>query len=324
MNILISRCCNRRCSFCFARQRLGKQAAEGGDPFMSRENLRKVMNILKQSGDMVLKLLGGEPTLHPEFGEIVQEALDGGFRVHVFTNGIMPAKKVDFLAELPDEKISLLCNVSLQANDTPRQKEMVAYTLQRLNTKSKLGITITSFDDDFNYISETIDRYGLQRRVRVGIAQPIVGRTNDFLHPSRYREVGSYIVALAEKFYADNILIGFDCGMTLCMFSEAELGRLFTISDGFRMLCSPIIDIGTNLDVWHCFPLSEVMITRLEKFSNRNEMVAFYEKHTKPYRSIGCKPECIQCRFFRSNQCNGGCLAHAMNSLNKKPIGHLA
>lgn len=68
---------------------------------------------------------------------------------------------------------------------------MVAYTLQRLNTKSKLGITITSFDDDFNYISETIDRYGLQRRVRVGIAQPIVGRTNDFLHPSRYREVGA-------------------------------------------------------------------------------------------------------------------------------------
>ena len=324
MNILISRYCNRRCSFCFAQQRLGKQAAEGGDTFMSRENLRKVMKTLKQSGDMVLKLLGGEPTLHPEFAAIVQEALDDGFRVHVFTNGMMQAKTVDFLAGIPGESISLLCNVSPQANDTPRQKEMVAYTLQRLNTKTKLGITITSFDDDFDYIIDTIDRYQLQRRVRVGIAQPIVGQTNNYLHPSRYREAGSYIVRLAEKFYEKNILIGFDCGMTLCMFSEAEIGRLFTISDGFRMLCSPIIDVGTNMDIWHCFPLSEVLITRMEKFSNRNEMVAFYQKHTKPYRSIGCKPECLQCRFFRTNQCSGGCLAHAMNSLSKKPAGHLA
>jgi len=324
MNILISRYCNRRCSFCFAQQRLGKQAAEGGDTFMSRENLRKVMKTLKQSGDMVLKLLGGEPTLHPEFAAIVQEALDDGFRVHVFTNGMMQAKTVDFLAGIPGESISLLCNVSPQANDTPRKKEMVAYTLQRLNTKTKLGITITSFDDDFDYIIDTIDRYQLQRRVRVGIAQPIVGQTNNYLHPSRYREAGSYIVRLAEKFYEKNILIGFDCGMTLCMFSEAEIGRLFTISDGFRMLCSPIIDVGTNMDIWHCFPLSEVLITRMEKFSNRNEMVAFYQKHTKPYRSIGCKPECLQCRFFRTNQCSGGCLAHAMNSLSKKPAGHLA
>jgi radical SAM protein with 4Fe4S-binding SPASM domain len=319
MNILISRYCNRRCTFCFAQQRLGKQAASGGATFISRENMRKIMTVLKRSGDMDLRLLGGEPTLHPEFLDIVHEALAEGFRVHLFTNGMMQQKTVDVLAEIPEDRISLLCNVSPQANDSARQKEMVAYTLQRLNTRAKLGITITSFDDDFGYIIETIDRYQLQRRVRVGIAQPIVGQDNAYVHPSRYRDVGTYIVGLAEKFHQRNILIGFDCGLTLCMFDEAQIGRLFTISEGLKMLCNPIIDVGPDMDIWHCFPLSEVLLTRLERFNSRNEMVSYYQKHIKPYRSIGCKPDCLRCAFFRTKQCTGGCLAHAMNALERKP-----
>lgn len=320
MNVLISKYCNRRCTFCFAQQRLGKNAGgAAGNPFLSRENLRRVMALLKRSGEPDLRLLGGEPTMHPEFVEIVREALDEGLNVHIFTNGMMPTATADFLAGLPDDRFSMLVNVSPQANDTPRQKELVAYALAKLNTRAKLGITITSFDDDFDYISETIDRFKLQRRVRVGIAQPIVGQGNAYLHPSRYAEAGTYIVSLAEKFHARNILIGFDCGMTLCMFTEAQIGRLFTISEGLRMLCNPIIDLGPDMDVWHCFPLSEVLVTDFDRFSTRREMVSCYQKAVKPYKSLGCKPDCMRCRFFRSKQCTGGCLAHAMNALDRKP-----
>jgi radical SAM protein with 4Fe4S-binding SPASM domain len=320
VNILISKYCNRRCTFCFAQQRLGKNAGgAAGNPFLSRDNLRRIRAVLKRSGETDLRLLGGEPTMHPEFVEIVREAVDDGFNIHIFTNGMMPAATADFLASLPPDRFSMLVNVSPQANDTPRQKEMVAYALGKLNTRAKLGITITGFDDDFVHIIETIDRYRLQRRVRVGIAQPIVGQANAYLHPSRYREAGTYIVSLAEKFYGSDILIGFDCGMTLCMFDEAQIGRLFTISEGLRMLCNPIIDVGPDMDVWHCFPLSEVLITRVDAFACRNEMVSHYHKAVKPYRSLGCKPECLRCRFFRTKQCTGGCLAHAMNALDRRP-----
>jgi radical SAM protein with 4Fe4S-binding SPASM domain len=317
MNILISRYCNRKCSFCFARQRLGPNAATGEESFMSLENLRKIMAVLKRSGDMSLKLLGGEPTLHPAFPEIVREGLAEGFSVHIFTNGMMPAKTADFLAGLPEDRISLLCNVSPQANDTPRQKERLLYTLQRLTTRVRLGITITTLDDEFDYGIDYIDRFALQRRVRIGIAQPIVGQSNAYLSPSRYREVGRCILNLAEKFHQHSILVGFDCGMTLCMFDEAQIGRLFTISEGLKMVCSPIIDVGPDMDIWHCFPLSEVMIAGFDEFGSRNEMAAHYNRLTKAYRSLGCMPECMTCDFLRSRQCTGGCLAHAMISLKK-------
>ncbi len=318
MNILISKHCNRRCSFCFARQRLGRNAG-GGDPFMTRENLRRIMAFLKRSGDLNLRLLGGEPTMHPEFTGIVQEAVDEGFTVHLFTNGMMPEATAEYLSTLPDGRVTLLCNVSPQANDTPRQKEKLHYALRALMTRLRVGITITSTNDDFDFLHRYLDTFGLQRHVRVGIGQPIVGQTNEYVHPSGYPAIGEYIVGLAERFHARDVLLGFDCGLTLCMFTEAQIGRLFSITEGFRMLCTPIIDVGPDMDVWHCFPLSEVLITRFDGFANRQEIVTHYQKAIRPYRSLGCRPECLHCRYLRTRQCTGGCLAHAMNAMNRRP-----
>lgn len=325
MNILISKYCNRRCTFCFARQRLGVNASNAGsEQFMSRENLRKIITILKRTGETDLRLLGGEPTLHPEFVDIVKEAMAEGLNVHIFTNGMMPAETADFLAGLPADRFSMLCNVSPQANDTPKLKEKLNYALSRLNTRAKVGITITGFDETFDDIIETIDRYKLQRRVRVGIAQPIVGQDNAYLDPADYRRAGTFIVELAEKFHRHDILMGFDCGMTLCMFDEAQIGRLFTITEGFKMHCSPIIDVGPDMDVWHCFPLSELLPAHIDQFKIRKDMVAHFQRITKPYRSLGCRPECLRCKFLQTHQCSGGCLAHTMKALQRKPAAGAA
>ncbi|MCK4269460.1 MAG: radical SAM protein, partial [Methanogenium sp.] len=113
-NLLITSKCNRKCSFCFARQRLTSNKENSN---ISRENIRKVMAFNKASGINQLRLLGGEPSVHPEFIDIVDEALSKKFHVHVFTNGMFPVHVADHLAGLPDESISFLCNISPQARE---------------------------------------------------------------------------------------------------------------------------------------------------------------------------------------------------------------
>ena len=103
------------------------------------------------------------------------------------------------------------------------------------------------------------------------------------------------------------------------MFNEEEIGILMKCSEGFVVRCSPILDIGQELDIWHCFPLSEVLISKVEYFSNRNDAVKFYNDLVKPYRALGCMPEFLRCNYLLRGQCSGGCLAHAMNSLNRLP-----
>ena len=155
--------------------------------------------------------------------------------------------------------------------------------------------------------------------ISVGIAQPIVGHDNAYLDPSLYREAGKAIVDMARACIKEDILIGFDCGMTLCMFDEKEIGFLMKNTEGFVMRCSPIIDVGTSLDIWNCFPLSNVLVSRLDQYKTRRHAHKVYENIISPYRSLGCRPECITCVHLKRKQCSGGCLAHAMNSLNKLP-----
>ena len=158
-NLLITDTCTRRCPFCFARQRVDSEREGGAKRFISRENVRAVMEFLRRSGVRDLRLLGGEPTLHPEFRDIVSEALAEQFHVHIFTNGMMAAEIADYLGGLPEERLSVLCNVSPQANDTAAQRDKVAYSLERLGPRCQLGVTVTEPDSDMSFVIDLIARH---------------------------------------------------------------------------------------------------------------------------------------------------------------------
>ena len=299
--------------------RISRDQQQNSTTHMTRDNVRKVMDFLARSGDRNLRLLGGEPTQHPELMDIVKEGLSRDFHIHIFTNCMMSRKVADFLGEQSPDRLSVLANISPQANDTQKQKEKACYALERLGQKAQVGITLTSPEFEFDFLLNYINRFKLRKRIRIGIAQPIVGAANDYLKPSEYRKTGRAIVRMAQHCIKQDILIGFDCGLTLCMFSEDEIGILAKCSEGFKIVCKPIIDIGPNLEIWHCFPLSEVLNSHLDNFETRNDIEHFYQIKTFSYRTFGCMPECLGCDYLRRGQCTGGCLAHSMNSLKRLP-----
>lgn len=325
MNILITNACGRRCAFCFAREKIG-QAKGAAARHMSLTQLDAVMDFLELSGDRRLRLLGGEPTLHPQLEELVGRALARDFHVHLFSNCMMPEKTADFLAAVPPDRLSLLANLSPNPLDSAALKTRVAHALERLGPRAQPGITVYSPDFDYHPLIDLINRYKLRRRIRVGIAQPIVGRENAFLRPELYRETGRALVRMALDCEREDILIGFDCGLTLCMFEGDDFAVLARRSEGFRSLCRPILDLGLDaagrLMVWHCFPLSGLMNAPLADFPNRAALERHFQKKTAAYKSFGCMPACMDCAFLRRGQCAGGCLAHAIRSFG--PHGAVA
>ena len=314
-NILITEKCNRKCTFCFARNRLmhSKQQEKN----MSMENILKVFSFLKRSGSRELRLLGGEPTLHPKIKEIISLSLESDFRIFFFSNCIMSPDLTDFIADIPADKINFLCNISPQASDTEKQIEYRSYALEKLGSQMTLGITVTEPQIEYDFLLDTIEKFNLRKHIRVGVAQPIVGHDNSFLDPDQYKAAGTAIVEMAKACEKKDVLIGFDCGMTLCMFSEDELGILMTRSEGFKSDCGPIIDIGVNLEVWSCFPLSGVLVSHLDDFENRDAIEKAYIQALAPYRSLGCRTQCLSCKYKKREQCFGGCLVHTINQLNK-------
>jgi radical S-adenosyl methionine domain-containing protein 2 len=80
INFHLVKQCNARCPFCFAtfpnvRGRLPTPDA------------RRVVDLLHAAGGEKITFAGGEPTLHPDIGELVEHAKEIGFVTGVVTNG---------------------------------------------------------------------------------------------------------------------------------------------------------------------------------------------------------------------------------------------
>lgn len=80
INYHLLKACSSRCRFCFAtfRDVPGQLDAHQAHDLISR---------LRAAGGAKLTFAGGEPTLHPQIGDLIQHAKDEGFTTCVVTNG---------------------------------------------------------------------------------------------------------------------------------------------------------------------------------------------------------------------------------------------
>ena len=81
------------------------------------------------------------------------------------------------------------------------------------------------------------------------------------------------------------------------------------VSSGFTSICSPPIDVGVDLTVWSCFPLSQVLNVKLTDFPNSIAIRDYYRSKFDAFKSFGQTEECLTCKYLRRGQCSGGCFA---------------
>lgn len=79
--------CNFNCIWCYAKSGLSGQ-------HMSKENVKRIIEILANSKIIQITFSGGEPLLYPHLKESIKIAKDYGMVVHVNTNGYFLTKKL--------------------------------------------------------------------------------------------------------------------------------------------------------------------------------------------------------------------------------------
>ena len=95
--------CNLRCRFCFAN---GGRPTE--DPTLE-EMKAAIRDIVRQCGEPLLQLSGGEPTLRSDLPELVRYAKEAGCSyVQVNTNGIRLAKEPEYARKLAEAGLDIV------------------------------------------------------------------------------------------------------------------------------------------------------------------------------------------------------------------------
>jgi hypothetical protein len=147
------------------------------------DNVEKYLDFLVKGDNPMLKVLGGEPTLHPQFLEIVHRGRQRGLPTQVFSNALWPRKVQEALsgAPLKEWKLGFVFNVNEPSLQSKAQWEHAKASMKIAGAQGICGFNIYREQFDLQFIPDLMDEAGLERSLRLGLASPIVGTENSFL-----------------------------------------------------------------------------------------------------------------------------------------------
>ncbi len=322
-NLIVSSVCTLRCPYCFAEEHLQATQADSAPVFISLETFEERLDFLDRSGIDEIRLIGGEPTLHPQFPELIRRAQLRGKRLLVFSHGLMSARALACLEALPPGQCTVLINMNATHNiEGSDQKETARrrVVLQHLNSRVLPGFNIYRTDFQLDSLLTMIVETGCRKALRLGLAQPILSGQNAYLHPKQYPIVGWRIVEYAQKAAEMGIRLEFDCGFVRCMFSDDDLEILHQCGTDMDWRCNPILDLDISGQVIHCFPLTGKIETPLTETSDAASLRAMLAEQAQPYRISGIYKECSTCPFKARGECTGGCLGATMRRFHSASL----
>lgn len=308
MNIAISRVCNQTCAYCFTADHLA-DSPRPGERFIRIAMFQEYLAFLVRSGASEVRLLGGEPTLHPAFPQLVSLACDAGLHITLFTNGLIPEPALACLVDLDAEQCTVVVNVNEPSPTTTMHDRRRGEALRRLGERALIGFTIAHNAFQPGFLAPLAVDAGCRPQIRVGLAQPCISGTNQSITPNQYPAIGRRIVAWARDAARYGVRLSFDCGFVPCMFTAEERDDLAALGAKLGWHCSPVLDVDLDGLVIACYPLSRMARMPLSQARSLSELRAFFVQQAAPYRRAGISPGCADCPHAAAALCPGGCLA---------------
>jgi hypothetical protein len=313
-NISITQRCNRGCTYCFAEDVM--KSTPGAGAFMNWEEFEESLNFLERSGITEATLLGGEPTIHPHFCEMVDRALARGFRVLVLSGGIIPEKSLVHIEEAAPGHVAVMLNVVPPGETfSQRERDKQAEVMRRIGPQVALGLNIDHPATPLNFLLEWIDAFSLERVLRLGLAHPIAGGHNAFLHARDYPEVGRRVTEFAFRAREASVHIEFDCGWVPCMFPNGALAELGITPQQVGLRCNPILDVLPGRQTISCYPLASLAREPLPADKDAAWLAGRFAERISPYRPMMLYRHCASCDWLARGECTGGCVAGSMRRL---------
>lgn len=288
--------------------------------FMTDEEFENALAFLERSNVSEVTLLGGEPSIHPRFCQMVDRALTRGFHIVIFSGGIIPEKSLRHLEEAPLDRVAVMLNVASPSDAyTQRERDKQALVMRRLGPKLALGLNIEHPTTPLDFLLEWIDTYSLERVVRLGLAHPVVDGNNTYLRPSEYSVVGRRVAEFAVSARDASVQIEFDCGWVPCAFPPDMLATLGLTPQQVGMRCNPILDVLPHNQTICCYPLASLAREPLPLDKDGAWLAARFTQRLASYRSLTLFRHCSSCGWYQRGECVGGCIAGSMQRLRKPP-----
>jgi sulfatase maturation enzyme AslB (radical SAM superfamily) len=310
-NLMLTTACNLRCPYCFGLDMFGSGQKRHT---MAEPLFHDLLDWIDRADLpwMDIHLMGGEPTLHPAFGNMLEELAKKKRKIMIFSNASAPLSEAVFRrsAELGAAWI-VNCNPPEVYREN--QLEQLHQHLSWLGQAATVTLNIASERTPYRHVFDYIERFGLTRQIKLGIALPTIIHVNEHAQWEKLPAIAAHVMQLFHEAQQRQIGLEFECGVPYCLFNEAQKAELGNIHLSH---CGSRLDITPTGDVINCLPLSGVVAVPFRKFEHYGLAREWFQRMQSPYRQVGCDSRCMSCAH-RLDGCCSACLAYGMGEYNR-------
>lgn len=318
-HIVLTHDCNKGCSFCFAKQSRLRVGADGRH--MSLEMLDSVLD--KQPSNQSVKLLGGEPTLHPQFGEVLDRCLRRGFGVFLISNFLFSTGVRDSVLEaLSRERTEMgfLANAS-ELDGHGRMEtfkanyEAVLQALRKRNREHALYCRITLGPNEpigkyLAYVDYLRANLSKMPTLRISPSCPDRDTNNAVLGNTA---IGDGLVALAEKIIDLGIEFRIDHTLYPCVYDTEDKYRLLQrysmqgVKSGCGIVAAPA-DYMPDGTAMFCYVNPKITVDARPMGSDSEVNESLLSAANGIRDAVGLPKQCESCLHRANGACDGPCL----------------
>jgi len=324
MWISLTDICNNKCIWCYEEGNHSEKIK-----YIERNTVNKILDTMCDVGIKKCILIGGEPTLHPELYEIIDDVKKKNLSISMVTNG-RQFSNVNTVKKIKKAKINLVLSVHGWSDETYFKFTQAKHGFSDLKKsirflqeyEIKFGINIVLSKHTINEIDNIIDFIlwsGLPQAA-FNIASPVVSKGGvDSSFVTEMKDYRTQIMEIYHKCKGHGVKANFLLIIPHCVFTNDELTQLAesqSIISGCQVLHGNGVVFKTNGAIATCTHLSDFEIADkytaeniLESANNfltywNSEELVLIRQKANYYRS----DECSKCSHW--TDCGGGCLVH--------------
>lgn len=323
ISLVINSKCNQKCEYCFAYNTL-----HDNNTFMSLETCEEILKFQAKAIDYRIKhavgIIGGEPTLHPQFSEMLALINDYSKRYYfdpiLFTNGTHLCDH-----EIP-KGMNLTGLINVNHPDIVGKKNFngTLKAIEKYCENFNIGINLYPGMKDYSFIFDIAKEYKINN-IRVAIACPDGQYNNMINNRIQYFLLCTDIfINFCLQVIKNNMHIDIDHNyIPICLLNNKQKDIINMACNYYPNVtgnmvgrrCTANIDVHPDLTVTHCFIRPEII--SIKDFSAPDELEQYININwiDKMYKNMEYE-ECKTCDMFRNMTCNIGCLRFSKKELN--------
>lgn len=314
MNIVINGKCSKNCEFCFQDKEFRSKKDMGIKMF--KDIVDWLINSHTPGTEVRIALLGGEPTIHPQFDDmlnyIILKQLNSERKIKflLISNGDNIEKHISKLKEI--KNTSILLNISSMLSDEEVLNKLNILTKNNIHFVPSFTVSTYSILNNLKFIC---DNFKTIEKFRIASASDSLQTSFDYFTINK-----KYILEAYRYLTKENREISMDCTkIPKCVFTKKEwddfdfLNVVYRGENPMGASCSSSMgDILPDGTITHCMPLYNMKHEKLKYSDFDNVFQAFTYTHRllvpRVIEKMEKSDKCKNCIEYKTGRCFAGCL----------------